>query len=75
MSQLDPNVERDRVYFIDFGSSLQLPLGPGYQHAITLPPSQYALTYGITRFDPYSWDVYCAALAMEQALEVRPFAY
>ncbi|KAI0331352.1 hypothetical protein GY45DRAFT_1322376 [Cubamyces sp. BRFM 1775] len=76
MSQLDdPNVEPDKVYFIDFGSSLQLPLGPGSQHAITLPPSQFGLAYDITRFDPYSWDVYCAALTMEKALEVRPFEY
>ncbi|KAI0331333.1 hypothetical protein GY45DRAFT_1248911 [Cubamyces sp. BRFM 1775] len=71
ISRLFPNlnVEPDRVYFIDFGSSLQLPLGPGYQHAITLPPSQYGLARGITRFDPYSWDVYCAALTMERALK------
>ncbi|KAI0324506.1 hypothetical protein GY45DRAFT_1262695 [Cubamyces sp. BRFM 1775] len=69
LSRRYPNVEPYKVYFIDFGSSLQLPLGPGFQHAITLPPSQYALAYDITRFDPYSWDVYCAALTMEQALE------
>ncbi|KAI0331350.1 hypothetical protein GY45DRAFT_1433939 [Cubamyces sp. BRFM 1775] len=69
MSRIYPNVEPDKVYFIDFGSSLQLPLGPGSQHAITLPPSQFGLAYDITRFDPYSWDVYCAAVAMEQALE------
>ncbi|KAI0331344.1 hypothetical protein GY45DRAFT_1301071 [Cubamyces sp. BRFM 1775] len=71
ISRLFPNlnVVPDRVYFIDFGSSLQLPLGPGSQHAITLPPSQYGLAYDITYFDPYSWDVYCAAFAMLQALE------
>ncbi|KAJ8469924.1 hypothetical protein ONZ51_g8668 [Trametes cubensis] len=33
-----PGVKPGKVYFIDFGSSLQLPLGPGQQHAITLPP-------------------------------------
>ncbi|KAI0324502.1 hypothetical protein GY45DRAFT_1262714 [Cubamyces sp. BRFM 1775] len=75
ISRLYPNVEPYKVYLIDFGSSLQLPLGSGSQHAITLPPSQYGRVRGITQFDPYSWDVYCAALAMEQALEVRPFAY
>ncbi|KAJ8469921.1 hypothetical protein ONZ51_g8669 [Trametes cubensis] len=64
-----PGVEPGKVYFIDFGSSLQLPLGPGKQHAITLPPSQYRLAYNITTFDPYSWDVYCAALMMEETLE------
>ncbi|KAI0331341.1 hypothetical protein GY45DRAFT_630703 [Cubamyces sp. BRFM 1775] len=69
LSRLYPNVEPDRVYFIDFGSSLQLPLGPGFQYAITLPPSQYGRARGITRFDPYSWDVYCAALTMQQTLE------
>ncbi|KAI0331343.1 hypothetical protein GY45DRAFT_1322358 [Cubamyces sp. BRFM 1775] len=63
-----PDVKPGRAYFIDFGSSLQLALGPGQQHAITLPPSQYALTYNITYFDPYSWDVYCAALTMEETL-------
>ncbi|KAI0330864.1 hypothetical protein GY45DRAFT_1250063 [Cubamyces sp. BRFM 1775] len=67
-----PGAEPDKVYFIDFGSSRQLPLGPGSQHAITLPPSQYDPPSDITYFDPYSWDVYCAALTMQQAMEVRP---
>ncbi|KAJ8474866.1 hypothetical protein ONZ51_g6945 [Trametes cubensis] len=62
-------VEPGKVYLIDFGSSLQLPLGPGSQHAITLPPSQFRPENGITCFDPYSWDVYCAALTMQQTLK------
>ncbi|KAJ3017868.1 hypothetical protein NUW54_g484 [Trametes sanguinea] len=66
-----PNVEPGKLYFIDFGSSLQLPLGPGVQGAIPLPPSQYGLVYGIKHFDPYSWDIYCAALTMRQTLEAR----
>ncbi|KAI0659596.1 hypothetical protein C8Q70DRAFT_1113910 [Cubamyces menziesii] len=70
IGQRYPDVVPGRVYFIDFGSSLQLPLGPGLQRAITIPPSQFRLEYDITYFDPYSWDVYCAALMMEQALEV-----
>ncbi|KAI0659598.1 hypothetical protein C8Q70DRAFT_120564 [Cubamyces menziesii] len=70
IGQRYPDVVPGRVYFIDFGSSLQLPLGPGLQRAITLPPSQFRLVYDITYFDPYSWDVYCAALTMEQELEL-----
>ncbi|KAH9894048.1 hypothetical protein C8Q73DRAFT_790627 [Cubamyces lactineus] len=71
IGQRYPDVVPGRAYLIDFGSSLQLPLGPGLQRAISLPPSQYRLAYNITYFDPYSWDVYCAALMMQQAMEGR----
>ncbi|KAI9069816.1 hypothetical protein FKP32DRAFT_1586615 [Trametes sanguinea] len=64
-----PGVEPAKLYFIDFGSSLQLPLGPGVQGAIPLPPSQYGLILDIKHFDPYSWDIHCAALTMRHTLE------
>ncbi|KAL7284440.1 hypothetical protein ACG7TL_001731 [Trametes sanguinea] len=63
-----PDVEPGKMYYIDFGSSLQLPLGPGVQRSILLGPSQYALRYDIHNFDPYSWDVYCAALTLRATL-------
>ncbi|OSD00597.1 hypothetical protein PYCCODRAFT_1393200 [Trametes coccinea BRFM310] len=64
-----PDVEPGKMYYIDFGSSLQLPFGPGVQRAISLGPSQYALQYDIHNFDPYSWDVYCAALTLRATLD------
>ncbi|KAL7284500.1 hypothetical protein ACG7TL_001791 [Trametes sanguinea] len=66
-----PDVEPGKMYYIDFGSSLQLPFGPGVQTSVPLGPSQYALEYGIHDFDPYSWDVYCAALTLRHTLKVH----
>ncbi|KAH9886761.1 hypothetical protein C8Q73DRAFT_748913 [Cubamyces lactineus] len=69
IGQRYPDVEPGKAYLIDFGSSLQFTLGPGSQPAIVLPPSQFRLEYDITYFDPYSWDVYCAALTMQRTME------
>ncbi|KAH9944985.1 uncharacterized protein BXZ73DRAFT_38545 [Epithele typhae] len=46
-------------YFIDFEYSRQLPLGPGRQPRMELPPSIMPKPGDATHMDPYSWDVYC----------------
>ncbi|KAI8998875.1 kinase-like domain-containing protein [Trametes punicea] len=69
--QPHPHVIPGKLYIIDFGSSRQFHLGPGEQPAITLPPSQIPPPNGLKRFDPYSWDVYCAAQIMQVFLEMN----
>ncbi|KAI9069811.1 hypothetical protein FKP32DRAFT_1586611 [Trametes sanguinea] len=61
-----PDLTPNKVYIIDYGSSRQLPLGPGSQPAITLPPSQVDPPGDLKHFDPYSWDVYCASHTMRR---------
>ena len=60
-------------YMIDFEMSRELPLGPGRQPAIDLPPSQMQKPDGVTRLDPYSWDMRCFGDFCFVVLEVRPF--
>lgn len=62
----------DRMYIIDFDSSRQFTLGPGVQRAITLPETQIRKPNGLTRLDPYSWDVYCTGRTLEAITKVRP---
>ena len=57
-------------YFIDFETSQELPLGPGRQPAIELPPSQYPKPGGLTRLDPYSWDMYCVGILSNSVFQV-----
>ncbi|KAH9886276.1 hypothetical protein C8Q73DRAFT_658744 [Cubamyces lactineus] len=57
-----------RTYIIDFNTSKQLALGPGYQHAIALPPTQLPPPNDLKHFDPYSWDIYCLGQVYERAL-------
>ncbi|KAI9069806.1 hypothetical protein FKP32DRAFT_1640417 [Trametes sanguinea] len=64
-----PDVTPGKVYIIDYGSSRQLPLEPGLQPAITLPPSQVHPPGDLKHFDPYSWDVYCASYIMRELFE------
>ncbi|KAI0746351.1 hypothetical protein C8Q80DRAFT_1235064 [Daedaleopsis nitida] len=52
-------IKFDKIYIIDFGESRQLDFGPEQQPPIDLPPSQIPKPNGITRLDPYSWDMYC----------------
>ncbi|KAI9069807.1 hypothetical protein FKP32DRAFT_1586604 [Trametes sanguinea] len=61
-----PDLTPNKVYIIDYGSSRQLPLGPGSQPAITLPPSQVQPPGDLKHFDPYSSDVYCASHTMRR---------
>ncbi|KAI0746346.1 hypothetical protein C8Q80DRAFT_767529 [Daedaleopsis nitida] len=62
-------VELNKIYIIDYGESLQLELGPGQQPAVDLPPSQIPKPDGITRLDPYSWDMYCVGLVFQSLAE------
>ena len=48
----------------------KLSLGPGQQPAIDLPPSQEQKPAGITRLDPYAWDMYCTAWVLEVIVKV-----
>ena len=58
-------------YLIDFETSQELPLGPGRQPAIELPPSQYQKPGGFTHLDPYSWDMYCVGGFSKSVFGVR----
>ncbi|KAI0349867.1 hypothetical protein OH77DRAFT_1431613 [Trametes cingulata] len=60
-----------KVYIIDFDSARQLSLGPGKQPAVKLPPTQIDPPHGLRHFDPYSWDVYCAAHVLEDIIRVN----
>ena len=54
-----PYLKSGRLYFIDFGCSRRLALGPGSQPAIELPDTIWDRPReGITRFDPYAWDMF-----------------
>ncbi|KAI0696977.1 hypothetical protein C8T65DRAFT_29164 [Cerioporus squamosus] len=64
------NVEAGKVYIIDFDRSKRLKKGPGLQHAIDLPEVNCQPPPGMTRFDPYSWDVYCTGILFETVTKV-----
>ncbi|KAH9944963.1 uncharacterized protein BXZ73DRAFT_38695 [Epithele typhae] len=61
-------------YLIDFEFSQILKHRPGRQPAIELPPSLTPKPDGISRLDPYSWDVYCFGWVMRGMVE-RHFRY
>ncbi|PIL34806.1 hypothetical protein GSI_02593 [Ganoderma sinense ZZ0214-1] len=65
----DPRLVTDKLYLIDFHTSLQLTLGPLLQPQIVLPPSQEEKPLGVTTLDPYSFDVYCAGKLMQDILK------
>lgn len=67
---LDSEVRKYKPYLIDFGNSLVLPLGPGKQGPIELPSSVVDHFEGVSRFDPYAWDVYCTGLLFARIVEV-----
>ena len=67
----DSRLVEGKVYIIDFHTSQQLPLGPGRQPPIVLPPSQEKKPLGVTTLDPYSFDVYCAGRLMQDLMKVR----
>lgn len=58
-------------YLVDFETSQELPLGPGRQSAVELPPSQYPKPGGLTHMDPYSWDIYCVGYFLKVVVAVR----
>ncbi|RPD72941.1 hypothetical protein L226DRAFT_141782 [Lentinus tigrinus ALCF2SS1-7] len=62
-------VEAGKIYIIDFDLSKRLERGPGQQHAIELPESFYEPPLGMTRFDPYSWDVYCTGKLFDRTVK------
>ena len=68
-------LEHKKIYIIDFNVSRQLDLGPGQQPAIELPGSQCPKPNGLTRLDPYSWDMYCVGMAFRNMVYVRSFRY
>ena len=63
-------VQPGKVYIIDFDTSRRFEKGPGHQHAIDLPECACKPPPGVTRFDPYSWDVYCTGKLFEFNCEV-----
>ncbi|KAH9896632.1 hypothetical protein C8Q73DRAFT_686338 [Cubamyces lactineus] len=65
-----PSLQLGRIYIYDFNTSRQFTHGPGDQHAITLPESQTSPPNGITRFDPYSWDVYCLGHLLDELMDI-----
>ena len=69
----DPRLKADKLYIIDFDRSHKLQLKPGVQGAVALPETVCQPPPGITRLDPYSWDVYCAGHLLLLYLEVRCF--
>ena len=60
-------------YMIDFEMSREFSLGPGQQPAIDLPPSQNPKPDGVTRLDPYSWDMQCFGVFCFSVFHVRSF--
>ena len=67
----NPRTKAGRLYIIDFDRSRKLELGPGRQHAIELPSTQYEPPLQMKAFDPYSWDVYCMGKLFERLTTVR----
>ncbi|KAI0737959.1 hypothetical protein C8Q80DRAFT_1275989 [Daedaleopsis nitida] len=55
-------LEAGKIYIIDFGAAQRLQYGPGHQPAIELPECNCKPPLGMTRFDPYSWDIYCTGI-------------
>ncbi|KAI0076781.1 hypothetical protein K474DRAFT_1597253 [Panus rudis PR-1116 ss-1] len=64
-------VEAGKAYIIDYGESRILDKGPLRQEAIDLPETFYRPPPGITRLDPYSWDIYCVGTLMKQLCELH----
>ncbi|RPD58314.1 hypothetical protein L226DRAFT_561547 [Lentinus tigrinus ALCF2SS1-7] len=62
-------LEAGKVYIIDFDASKRLERGPGHQHAIELPRCNCKPPLDMTRFDPYSWDVYCTGKMFDHTVK------
>ncbi|RPD58323.1 hypothetical protein L227DRAFT_577345 [Lentinus tigrinus ALCF2SS1-6] len=72
---LHKEVDAGKVYIIDFDTSKRLEGGPGHQHAIELPECNCKPPLGMTRFDPYSWDVYCTGKLFDRTANVSYFRH
>ena len=70
-----PQVEAGKVYIIDFGDSKRLERGPGCQPAVDLPKTFHKHPLAMTRFDPYSWDMYCTGMLLQELLQVCSHPY
>ena len=69
-----PRLVPSRVYLIDFGCSLRLPLGPGIQPAVRLQDTVWERPReGATHFDPYSWDMLRVGDTFDAFLDVSYF--
>ncbi len=68
--KLYPHLEAGKVYIIDYGTSKLLKEGPGQQNAIDLPETNCTPPLNMTRFDPYSWDVYCTGILLGNITKV-----
>ncbi|RPD79429.1 hypothetical protein L226DRAFT_531238, partial [Lentinus tigrinus ALCF2SS1-7] len=58
-------LELGKVYIVDFSESRLLHLEPGRQPAIDLPQSIIPKPLEMERLDPYSFDVYCLGIVLE----------
>ncbi|KAI0737955.1 hypothetical protein C8Q80DRAFT_1114475 [Daedaleopsis nitida] len=68
-------LEAGKVYIIDFGTAQCLQNPPGRQPAIELPECNCDPPLGMTRFDPYSWDIYCTGMMFRSmAAQVAQFS-
>ncbi|KAI0749749.1 hypothetical protein C8Q80DRAFT_644756 [Daedaleopsis nitida] len=52
-------LELNKIYIIDFGYSRRFELGPRAQPPVDLEHLTLSERHGVTRLDPYSWDVLC----------------
>ncbi|KAI0658941.1 hypothetical protein C8Q70DRAFT_916692 [Cubamyces menziesii] len=59
-----------RIYIYDFNTSRQFTHGPNSQPAITLPETQTPPPNDLTHFDPYSWDVYCLGVLLNESMDL-----
>ncbi|RPD65167.1 hypothetical protein L227DRAFT_203523 [Lentinus tigrinus ALCF2SS1-6] len=62
-------LELGKVYIVDFSESQLLHLGPAQQPAIDLPQSIIPKPLEMQHFDPYSFDVYCLGIVLENTLK------
>ncbi|KAL7284515.1 hypothetical protein ACG7TL_001806 [Trametes sanguinea] len=71
-AQHDRRLLAGKVYIIDFDISRRFSLGPGMQSAIVLPSTQIDPPKGFSKFDPYSWDIYCLGHVLSDVLDYTP---
>lgn len=64
------HLEVDKIYIIDFGHSRRFELGPRAQPPVDLENLAINEQLGVTRLDPYSWDVMCLGVTLVSFAEV-----
>lgn len=67
---MPPGVPLGRLYIIDFEMARHLPLGPRAQGPVQLTGALIQAPLGVSRFDPYAWDMYCVGVLFDEVLEV-----